>query len=248
MAHIQRVWNLEPRPHHHIGWIVWWHDAISRSVRFLCIYGTQLAIYRRWSYDVTTKALCVATKALALNPFDSTLQLRLAKLHHQKQVTDSHSARGAQFKARLHWLKVGDRASKEFFLALRAHYTSVGIKKIKEGQALLTELPDIFQAFVYHYEKVFTMQGDSPARTQALQDCLAVVPKQLSDSQRAFCDLLLTIDDLKEATFSMADDKTPRCDGFPYEFYKSLWPCVGPNLHKVYLEAFHSHSLGKMIN
>lgn len=46
----------------------------------------------------------------------------------------------------------------------------------------------------------------------------------------------------------MADDKAPGCDGFPSEFYKSLWPCIGPDLHKVYLEAFHSQSLGKMIN
>lgn len=133
MAHIQRVWNLDPRPHHHTGWIVWWHDDITRSTRFLYIYGRQLAMYRRWSYDVTTKALCAATKDLALNPYDSNLQLRLAQLHNQKQVADSHSARGAQIKARLHWLKVGDRASKEFFLALCARHTSIGIKKIKEG-------------------------------------------------------------------------------------------------------------------
>lgn len=104
------------------------------------------------------------------------------------------------------------------------------------------------QAFVRHYEKVFTAQGDSLARTQALQDFLDVIPKWLSDLQQAFCDLLLPIDYLKEATFSMADDKAPGSDGFPHEFYEALWPCVGPDLHKVYLEAFHSRSLGKMIN
>lgn len=132
---------------------------------------------------MTTKSLCAATEALALNPFDSTLQLRLAQLCHQKQVVDSHSDKGAQIKARLHWLKVGDRASEEFFRALRAHHTSVGIKKIKEGQALLAELPEILQAFVHHYEKVFTAKGYSSAKTQALQDYLLVVPKRLSDSQ-----------------------------------------------------------------
>lgn len=133
MAHIQRVWNLEPRPHHHTGWIEWWHDIISCFARFLCIYGRQLSIYCRWSYDKMTKVLCAATKYLALNPFDSTLQLHLAQLRHQKQVADSHSTRGAQIKARLHWLKVGDRASKESFLALCFHHTSIGIKKIKRG-------------------------------------------------------------------------------------------------------------------
>lgn len=125
---------------------------------------------------------------------------------------------------------MGDTASKEFFLALHSRHTSVGIKKIKEGQALLTKLPDVLQAFVRHYEKVFTVQGDSPARAQGFQDFLDVAPKWLSKFQQAFCDLLLTIDDLKEAIFSMANDKAPGCDGFPCEFYKSLWPCVGTYL------------------
>ena len=46
----------------------------------------------------------------------------------------------------------------------------------------------------------------------------------------------------------MADDKSSRCDGFPYEFYKYLCEHIGPNLHKVYLEAYHSKRLGTIIN
>ena len=46
----------------------------------------------------------------------------------------------------------------------------------------------------------------------------------------------------------MADDKSPGCDGFPCEFYKHLWEKIGPDLHKVYLEAYHSKSLGAIIN
>lgn len=46
----------------------------------------------------------------------------------------------------------------------------------------------------------------------------------------------------------MANYKAPGCDGFPCEFYKALWPYVGSHLHKLYLESFHSQSLGKLIN
>lgn len=46
----------------------------------------------------------------------------------------------------------------------------------------------------------------------------------------------------------MSNDKALGCDGFPCEFYKALWPCVGLDLHKVYLEAFHPQSLGQLIN
>ena len=46
----------------------------------------------------------------------------------------------------------------------------------------------------------------------------------------------------------MADYKSLGCDGFPCEFYKHLWEHIGLDLHKVYLEAYHSKSLGAIIN
>ena len=46
----------------------------------------------------------------------------------------------------------------------------------------------------------------------------------------------------------MADDKSPGCDGFPCEFNKHLQEHIGPGLHKVYLETYHSKSLRAIIN
>ena len=37
----------------------------------------------------------------------------------------------------------------------------------------------------------------------------------------------------------MANDKAPRLDGFPYEFYNELWDMVDHDLHKVYLKDMH---------
>ena len=46
----------------------------------------------------------------------------------------------------------------------------------------------------------------------------------------------------------MVDDKSLACDGFPCEFYKHLREQIGLDLHKVYLEAYHSKILGAIIN
>ena len=126
---------------------------------------------------------------------------------------------------------VGNQVSKEFFQVLRAYHTSARIKRIKEGQVVLIELPHILQAFVCHYEKVFTAQGPSEAQDQALQACLDVTPNGLTPKQYASCEQKLTLADLKEVVFSMADDKASGCDGFPCEFYKSFWDDIVPNLH-----------------
>lgn len=90
-----------------------------------------MAIFRKRSYESTTLALKKASEALTFNPFDVDLQVNLSKLHHDKQIADNYTAHGAQIKARLHWLKVGDKASKELFQALRARHTNAGINKIK---------------------------------------------------------------------------------------------------------------------
>lgn len=90
------------------------------------------------------------------SPFSPSLQVRVEKLRHKKQVADNYFSRGAQIKAILHWLKIGNHASKFFFLALHVKNSSPRIKKIKYGIQVISELPDILQAFVQHYEQVFT--------------------------------------------------------------------------------------------
>ena len=113
---------------------------------------------------------------------------------------------------------------------------------------ILSSLPDILRAFVHHYENLFASQVNSVAQEEALRKCISINPNNLAVEQHAFCEELLSLRDLKEASFSMADDKSPRCDGFPYEFYKHLWEKIGSHLHKVYLEAYHSKILGAIIN
>lgn len=46
----------------------------------------------------------------------------------------------------------------------------------------------------------------------------------------------------------MAEGKSPGLYGFPYEFYKSYWEFVGPDLYQVYLEAMRLGSLFPLIN
>ena len=87
---------------------------------------------------------------------------------------------------------------------------------------ILSSLPNILQTFVHHYENIFSSQGNSVAQEEALRKCISVTPNCISVEQRDFCEQLLSLRDLKEAFYSMVDDKSPGCDGFPCEFYKHL--------------------------
>ena len=75
ISHILHVWNLEPCLHSQRGWIQWWNDAITKTMRFLCIYGRQVASFRKWAYEANTLDVRKAYEALTLNPFDVDLQV-----------------------------------------------------------------------------------------------------------------------------------------------------------------------------
>lgn len=77
---------------------------------------------------------------------------------------------------------------------------------------------------------------------------MAIMPNKLFASQRLGYDQPLLLDDLKEALAQMANDKAPRLDGFPCEFFNFFWDMIGPDRLKVYQEVMHCGSLGKIID
>jgi hypothetical protein len=56
----------------------------------------------------------------------------------------------------------------------------MGIKRIKEGQHTLCETPNILQAFVSHYKKVFIVHGNSIVGEEALQTWISGTPQNLA--------------------------------------------------------------------
>ena len=90
ISHIQHVWNLEPHSHSQRGLIQWLNDAITRTTCFLYIYGHQLVVFRKQSYEANTFALRKTSKALTLNPFDVDFQIQLAKLCHDTQIANNY--------------------------------------------------------------------------------------------------------------------------------------------------------------
>ena len=56
---------------------------------------------------------------LEASPFNSIAQSQVSSIRHELKKVDLYEAKGAQLRARMHWLKVGDRVTKEFFQRLK---------------------------------------------------------------------------------------------------------------------------------
>lgn len=57
------------------------------------------------------------------------------------------------------------------------------------------------------------------------------------------CDQTLASDELESALMEMVDDKLPRLDCFPCEFYKVKWDFVRLGLLQVYKEAIRKKNI-----
>ena len=51
----------------------------------------------------------------------------------------------------------------------------------------------------------------------------------LPEKDKQDLEAALSEKELKEVLSQAENEKTPDCDGIPYEFYKKFWPLIGKN-------------------
>ncbi|KAK4381059.1 putative mitochondrial protein [Sesamum angolense] len=59
---------------------------------------------------------------------------------------------------------------------------------------------------------------------------------------------LVTLEEIKDAFFDIAEDKAPGPDGYSSSFYKAAWPVIGEEVVKAILEFFSTGRLLKQVN
>ena len=153
-----------------------------------------------------------------------------------------HEARAAQVRARCQWAEEGETSS-SFFLNLETHHkaqqTMHSIRDRETG--LVRHDPfEILGVWRSYYSNLFTAQDCDPV---AQDEMLSQLHRRLSTAERAGCEGNLTLDECFEALKGMPKGKTPGSDGFPMEFYQTLWQTLGADLVRVLNAAFEAGQL-----
>ncbi|KAL2930273.1 LINE-1 retrotransposable element ORF2 protein, partial [Bienertia sinuspersici] len=150
-------------------------------------------------------------------------------------------------KAKIRWIQEGDANTRLFHRSLKAQRLKSNIYAIQDlnGENCNTQ-SQIAQAFSQFYKQLI---GSSEVnnRIQVEQQIVNEGPifrtEQQEDIMRAF-----TVQDVKEALFSMDGDKAPGPDGFGASFFKENWELVGPLIAEATLEFFQNGRMLKEIN
>ncbi|XP_024010162.1 uncharacterized protein LOC112085231 [Eutrema salsugineum] len=126
-------------------------------------------------------------------------------------------------KAKLHWLKVGDRNNKIFHRAIKCRVARNGVRELAQDGVLITERNEIKEAAVNHFQGFLNFAPDDISETN-VHDIQELLGFQCSEEN-----LLkeVTAEEVKGVLFAMASNKSPGPDGYTVEFFKESWEIIG---------------------
>lgn len=105
------------------------------------------------------------------------------------------------------------------------------------------------KTFFEHYKQLFTDDSIKDPLIPISKDTLAAyIPQKIQQDYSKFLDHNLSLEEIDEAMYNLALEKSPGLDGLPMEFYRTLWHHIREEFYNVYLEGIETGSLGVIIN
>ncbi|WJX95853.1 hypothetical protein P8452_77122 [Trifolium repens] len=128
-------------------------------------------------------------------------------------------------QAKTHWLQDGDLNTKFFHAAATSRRkTNRILSLVDEAGHRVTEAPDICNVARDYFTNIFQKHNST------LEPVLDVVNPSVSAEDNINLLAPFTIDEFREALFSMKPDKCPGPDGFNPGFFQHFWPLCGQQI------------------
>jgi exonuclease III len=220
-------------------------ELLKFEVRQACMaYSKKLARIRTAELDAATKAYTNALDEWTLRPTQAnnvTVTATRLQLEHLELTRFA----AAKIRSRQRWQTQGERPTRYFCQLEKVHAVDKTINELDHPttDAKCRSPRDLGDAAAAFYSDLFS--PDAPDNLDAINALINRVPNttRLDADQTAFCDSVISLDDLKSALDSTASGKTPGIDGLPKEFYSAFWDSVGPLLLQM---IHHSQATGTL--
>lgn len=84
----------------------------------------------------------------------------------------------------------------------------------------LVDQDDIKDAFLIYYQKLFSCEGNLPNNQKSKHICKVLIPKKVYEEEASILKRLIALDEILKAIRMLNNNKAPRPDRLPIEFYK----------------------------
>ncbi|GJR20775.1 hypothetical protein Tco_0969302 [Tanacetum coccineum] len=180
---------------------------------------------------------------LDADPFNAMLREREASCVVEFNEAVLLEERFLKQKAKIQWIKDGDSNSAYFHKAVKSHTSRSRIDAVTNSEGVVFENDMVPNAFVVHYESFLGLAGETHGFNviNLFNSCLN--EQEANDMVRN-----VTAQEVKEAFFSIGDDKSPGPDGFSAAFFKEAWNVVANDVTNAICEFFRNGTLLKELN
>ncbi|GKD30741.1 hypothetical protein Tco_1241519 [Tanacetum coccineum] len=146
-------------------------------------------------------------------------------------------------KAKIEWLRVGDTNSAYFHKSVKSKVSRSRIDSITTADGTIFEWDWVPSAFVDHYTTFLGQQGNVDALN--IHDLFGT---KLDENVPTEMVKPITPQEVKEAIFSMGNDKSPGPNGYTTAFFKEAWDIISNNVILAAQEFFINGKLLKQLN
>ncbi|KAL0294494.1 UNVERIFIED_CONTAM: hypothetical protein Scaly_3120700 [Sesamum calycinum] len=148
-------------------------------------------------------------------------------------------------KAKLHFLKIGDRNTKFFHDMVKTNAAKSSILAItKTDGTTITSAMEIGQEFVSYFTSLLGTEVPTLPVDNAVFNW---GPKLSSELALELC-RVVTPEEVKQAIFHISDNKAPGPNGYSACFFKRAWHIVGDQVYTAVLDFFRSGRLLRQLN
>ena len=146
-------------------------------------------------------------------------------------------------KAKVEWLRVGDSNSAYFHKVVKSRQARSRIDSICDGNGVQLVDDQVPNAFVSYFTSFLGQEGSILPLDES-----DFITSTLDPNVALYMIRDVTPSEVKDAIFSMGDDKAPGPDGYSAAFFKGAWDIVSEDVTKAVQEFFVNGKLLKEIN
>ena len=143
---------------------------------------------------------------------------------------EAEEARAAAFRARVRWVRDGDRCSKYFCALEKRNYMAKSICKIQTEGGEITERRGILSQMQSFYKELYQEDRD------IVFDIVNSTDNKAKSEDLESLNSEITMQECEAALAQMQTGKAPGCDGLSTDFYKIFWTDIKETLYAVYLK------------
>ena len=216
---------------------MWWDAGKAWQKTLLCQYFRSKASSRRDRVRSLENELLRFHSREAQGDNVSHL---IRDVKGQVELEHLHRAEGARIRAREQWAEEGETSAyflrQEKVRARRRLFTGI---RNPQG-VIVRSISAILRVWVLFYVNLFS------AATLASSDqdfFLNSLDRSLSNEEAVLCEGEATLAECTQALKSFKCNKSPGLDGLPYEFYRTFWDLIGPDMVATFNDTFTGGSL-----